>query len=121
EIDADPERIGQVLRNLLNNAIKHTPAGGHVDVGACTRGSVIEVSVKDSGPGISPDHLPHIFDRFYRADQSRARSTGGTGLGLAIVKEMVEMHGGHVRAESTPGVPACGSGATFYFTLPLLT
>jgi signal transduction histidine kinase len=114
EIDADPERIGQVLRNLLNNAIKHTPAGGHVDVAACTRGSMIEVSVKDSGPGISPDHLPHIFDRFYRADQSRARSTGGTGLGLAIVKELVEMHGGQVRVESTPG-----NGAAFYFTLPL--
>jgi signal transduction histidine kinase/type II secretory pathway pseudopilin PulG len=114
EIDADPERIGQVLRNLLNNAIKHTPTGGRVDVAACTRGSVIEVSVKDSGPGISPDHLPHIFDRFYRADQSRARSTGGTGLGLAIVKELVEMHGGQVRAESTPG-----HGAAFYFTLPM--
>ncbi len=114
EIEADPERIGQVLRNLLNNAIKHTPEGGHVDVGACTRGSMIEVSVKDSGPGISPDHLPHIFDRFYRADQSRARSTGGAGLGLAIVKELVEMHGGQVRAEST-----LGHGAAFYFTLPL--
>jgi signal transduction histidine kinase len=152
-IEADPERIGQVLRNLLNNAIKHTPAGGHVDVSACVQWAVgsgqwadddsspsahrpttgrralhtahrtlptpsvgfLEVSVKDSGPGIAPEHLPHIFDRFYRADQSRARSTGGAGLGLAIVKELVEMHGGHVRAESTPG-----QGAAFYFTLPLL-
>jgi len=140
EIEADPERIGQVLRNLLNNAIKHTPPGGHVDVEAHVEFGIVnaefgmkpdllhashsaftipnsaflEVSVKDSGPGISADHLPHIFDRFYRADQSRARSTGGAGLGLAIVKELVEMHGGQVRAESTPG-----HGAAFYFTLPV--
>jgi signal transduction histidine kinase len=125
EIEADPERIGQVLRNLLNNAIKHTPPGGHVDVAAHVEdvptsgtefGTFLEVSVKDSGPGISADHLPHIFNRFYRVDQSRARSTGGAGLGLAIVKELVEMHGGHVRAESTPG-----QGAAFYFTLPVRT
>jgi signal transduction histidine kinase len=113
-VDADPERIGQVLRNLLNNAITHTPAGGSVDVTAHTVGGEIEMSVRDTGPGISAEHLPHIFDRFYRADQSRARSTGGAGLGLAIVKELVEMHGGHVRAESTPG-----HGAAFYFTLPV--
>jgi signal transduction histidine kinase len=115
-VEADPERIGQVLRNLLNNAITHTPSGGHVDITASTNDSEIEVSVRDTGSGISPDHLPHIFDRFYRADQSRARETGGSGLGLAIVKELIEMHGGHVRAESTPG-----HGATFYFTLPIRT
>jgi signal transduction histidine kinase len=113
-IEADPERLGQVLRNLLSNAITHTPAGGRVDVEARRRSGEIEVCVRDTGPGISEEHLPHIFERFYRADQSRRRSTGGAGLGLAIVKELVEMHGGHVRAESTPG-----HGASFFITLPV--
>lgn len=114
DVEADPERIGQVMRNLLNNAITHTPAGGSVNVSAHSDGNQIEVSVCDTGPGISPEHLPHIFDRFYRADQSRARITGGAGIGLAIVKQLIEMHGGRVRAESTPG-----AGASFYFTLPV--
>ena len=113
-IEADPDRLGQVLRNLLNNAVTHTPAGGHVNIEACRRSGEIEVRVSDTGPGIAAEHLPHIFERFYRADQSRRRSTGGAGLGLAIVKELVEMQGGHVRAESPPG-----QGASFYVTLPL--
>jgi signal transduction histidine kinase len=114
EVKADPERTGQVLRNLLNNAITHTPAGGSVTVGARAADGELEVSVRDTGVGIAPEQLPHIFNRFYRADQSRARSTGGAGLGLAIVKELVEMQGGHVRAESTPG-----EGSRFYFTLAI--
>jgi two-component system sensor histidine kinase BaeS len=114
DIKADPDRLGQVLRNLLNNAVTHTPAGGHVGVEAHTQSGEIEVCVSDTGPGISEEHLPHIFDRFYRADQSRRRSSGGVGLGLAIVKELVEMQGGRVRAESLPG-----QGAAFYITLPL--
>jgi two-component system sensor histidine kinase BaeS len=111
---ADPGRLEQVIRNLLNNAITHTPAGGQVGVAAQSRDGEIEVCVSDTGSGISAEHLPYIFDRFYRADQSRTRSTGGSGLGLAIVKALVEMHGGHVRAEST-----FGHGASFYVTLPL--
>jgi signal transduction histidine kinase len=102
-----------VLRNLLDNAITHTPAGGTIRIAARANAGEVEMSVMDTGAGIDPQHLPHIFDRFYRADGSRARSTGGAGLGLAIVKQLVELHGGRVWAESTPG-----HGATFHFTLP---
>lgn len=112
-VQVDSARIGQVLRNLLENAITHTPAGGEVRITASAANGEIEVKVADTGVGIAPDHLPHIFDRFYRADASRARSTGGAGLGLAIVRQLVELHGGRVWAESTPG-----EGATFFFTLP---
>ncbi|MEJ5197508.1 MAG: ATP-binding protein, partial [Anaerolineae bacterium] len=112
-VEADPERIGQVLRNLLNNAIAHTPAGGHVSITARVVGQQVAVSVHDTGTGISPEDLPHVFERFYRADKSRARQTGGAGLGLAIVKQLVVAHGGQVSAESEPG-----RGSTFTFTLP---
>jgi two-component system, OmpR family, sensor histidine kinase BaeS len=111
-VEADPSRIGQVLRNLINNAITHTPSGGKVTISANTTEGTVEVQVQDTGTGIQPAHLQHIFDRFYRADGSRARSTGGAGLGLAIVKQLVELHGGQVRATSTPG-----QGSTFSFTL----
>ncbi|MBI3362476.1 MAG: ATP-binding protein, partial [Chloroflexi bacterium] len=113
-VNADPERIGQVLRNLLTNAVAHTPSGGRIIVSARTDGGSIEVRVKDTGEGIAQEHLPLLFERFYRADPSRARATGGSGLGLAIVKQLVEAHGGQVWAESAPG-----DGATFIFTLPL--
>lgn len=113
-IEADPARIGQVLRNLVENAITHTPEGGTVTVAARETNQEIEVRVADTGVGIAPDHLPHIFDRFYRVDGSRARSTGGTGLGLAIVKQLIELHGGRVWAESKEG-----EGATFFFTIPI--
>ena len=113
-IEADPERIGQVLRNLINNAVTHTPPGGEIIVSARNDGPDIEVSVHDTGVGIAAEHLPLVFERFYRADGSRTRSTGGAGLGLSIVKHLVELHGGHVRAESTPG-----EGSTFIFTLPI--
>lgn len=116
EVDAD--RISQVLANLLSNALRHTPSGGRITLetrkvqdGAEPR---LQVSVADTGPGISPEDLPYVFDRFYRADKSRARSTGGTGLGLAIVKQLVEAHEGRVCVQSE-----FGRGATFCLTLPL--
>jgi signal transduction histidine kinase len=112
-VDADPKRLGQVLRNLLANAVRHTPAGGQVTVAARARGGAVEVAVRDTGEGIAPAHLPYVFERFYRADRSRARATGGAGLGLAIVKQLVEAHGGRVAVASAPG-----QGATFTVTLP---
>ena len=113
EARADRERLGQVLRNLLSNAVTHTPDGGAVTVTARPADEVVEIAVRDTGPGIAPEHLARVFDRFYRADPSRARATGGSGLGLAIVKQLVEAHGGEIRAESEPG-----GGAVFTFTLP---
>jgi signal transduction histidine kinase len=110
---ADRERLAQVLRNLLANALTHTPAGGTVRVSVRPDPDGATVEVADTGEGIAPDHLPHVFDRFYRADPSRARATGGAGLGLAIVKQLVEAHGGRVSAASRPG-----AGARFSFTLP---
>jgi signal transduction histidine kinase len=165
-VAADPARVGQVLRNLLNNALTHTPPGGHIVVTATTiqqqltpdldkdketgrqgdretrrqgdkatrrqgdshhtslpvaqspsrpvAQSVVAVSVRDSGSGIAAEHLPNIFERFYRVDRSRSRATGGAGLGLAIVRQLVQAHGGCVWAESPPG-----AGAVFTFTLPI--
>jgi len=113
-VDADPGRVGQVLRNLLNNAILHTPAGGTITLSARPDAGTVAVSVRDTGVGIPPEHLPNVFERFYRADRSRARATGGAGLGLAIVKQLVMAHGGSVAVES-----AVGRGSTFTFTLPV--
>lgn len=109
----DPLRVQRVLVNLLQNALRHTPPGGRVGVQAREAGALVEVRVTDSGEGIDAGALPRIFDRFYRADPSRAREHGGAGLGLAIARGLVEAHGGHIWAESTPG-----QGATFRFTLP---
>ena len=114
KIEADPERVAQILRNLLSNAITHTPVGGEIFVNAWVEEDEVRVSVQDSGEGVAAEHLSNIFERFYRADASRARATGGTGLGLAIVKQMVQAHGGRVGVESHPGQGAC-----FTFTLPL--
>jgi signal transduction histidine kinase len=111
---ADPRRIGQALRNLLSNAITHTQAGGTVRVSARDAGADIEFMVRDTGQGIDPEHLPYIFERFYRVDSSRDRATGGAGLGLAIVKQLILAHGGRIRAES-----AAGQGTTIHFTLPI--
>lgn len=111
--DVDPERIGQVLRNLLSNAILHTPSGGEIDIIARAEGKWATVAVKDTGEGIPPEHLPFVFDRFYRVDKSRSRLTGGVGLGLAIAKQLVEAHGGEIRVQST-----LGQGSIFSFTLP---
>jgi two-component system, OmpR family, phosphate regulon sensor histidine kinase PhoR len=111
---ADPQRLRQVLSNLIDNAIKYGKAGGSITVTAHTTGdSIIELSVRDDGPGIPPEAKERIFERFYRADKARSRDQGGTGLGLAIVKNVVQAHGGDVRVESTPG-----QGAEFFFTLP---
>jgi two-component system, OmpR family, phosphate regulon sensor histidine kinase PhoR len=114
QVEGDPSRVEQVLANLVDNAIKYGRPGGNVTLDA--RGSadgLIEVSVVDDGPGIPPDAIERIFERFYRADKARSREQGGTGLGLSIVKHIVQSHGGKVWAASEPG-----RGATFFFTLP---
>ena len=113
-VHADPERIGQVLRNLLSNAVTHTPDGGAVTVSAEAGAVSVRVSVRDTGEGIAAKDLPYIFERFYRADKSRSRATGGAGLGLAIARYLVEAHGGQIAVESQ-----LGAGSTFSFTLPL--
>jgi len=115
-VDVDPERVGQVLRNLLDNALTHTPAGGKIAVTAGASGRWVEVSVQDTGDGITAEDLPHVFERFYRADKSRSRATGGAGLGLAIARQLVEAHGGEIGAQSD-GVP--GRGTRFSFRLPV--
>lgn len=117
-VNADADRIRQVIGNLLSNALRHTLSGGRVTVRATTGAndhSSIRVEVIDTGSGIAPEDLPHVFDRFYRADKSRSRSSGGSGIGLAIVKQLVEAHGGTVGVESL-----IGQGATFFFSLPVL-
>lgn len=113
-LDVDAERIGQVLRNLLNNAFTYTPQRGVIAVDAHRHNGSIEVSVFNTGEGIASEHLPYLFDRFYRADKSRTRATGGSGLGLAIVKQLIEAHGGSVWAESK-----VGEWAKFTFALPV--
>jgi signal transduction histidine kinase len=113
-VDVDPGRIGQVLRNLLYNAYLHTPTGGRIAVAAQVQGPMVAVSVADTGLGISADDLPHVFDRFYRGDKSRARHTGGAGLGLAIVRQLVIAHNGNVSVTSETG-----QGSVFSFTVPV--
>lgn len=110
---ADAERLGQILRNLLNNAITNTPAGGEILISARETDSKVEVCVEDTGNGIAPEHLPYVFERFYRADKSRTRLTGGAGLGLAIVKQLVEAHGGEISITSQ-----VGEGTAVTFTTP---
>ena len=102
-VEVDPDRIQQVLLILLDNAIKHTPVGGRVDVRVRTDGGMAVAEVVDTGSGIAPEHLPRIFDRFYRAEKARSREAGGTGLGLAIAKMLVDAHGGQLAISSTPG------------------
>jgi signal transduction histidine kinase len=113
EVDVDPDRMAQVLGNLLSNALRHTPPGGEIKLAAGLTDGAIELRVQDSGPGVDPQDLPHLFDRFYRADRSRQRETGGSGLGLAIARTIVELHGGRIRAESAPG-----EGAAMIIHLP---
>ena len=102
-IAADPDALRQVLTNLLDNALRHSPTGGRITVSLESAPGGVIVSVADTGSGIAPNHLPRIFERFYRADPGRSREEGGTGLGLAIVKHLVEAHGGRVEAQSTLG------------------
>lgn len=110
---ADELRMAQILDNLLSNALHYTPAGGHVVVGARPRAGCIECFVQDSGAGIAQEHAQQVFERFYRADPSRSRSTGGSGLGLAIVKSLVEALGGTIGVDSV-----LGHGSRFTWTLP---
>jgi PAS domain S-box-containing protein len=114
DIDADPNRLHQVVWNLISNAIKFTPKGGRVDLAARCVDSNIEIQVRDTGIGIKPEFLPHVFDRFRQADASLTRREGGLGLGLAIVRHLVEAHGGSVHAES----PGEDKGTTFTVVLP---
>ena len=102
-VRADPDALRQILTNLLDNSLRHTPAGGRITCRIVRDEAGTAVSVADTGSGISREHLPRIFERFYRADTSRSREEGGTGLGLAIVKHLVEGHGGRVSAESERG------------------
>ena len=114
KVQADEQRIAQVLFNLMSNALRHTPLSGTITISAELRDERVLVSVRDTGTGILPEDLPHVFERFYRADRSRARSTGGSGLGLTISKQIIEAHGGQVWAQSW-----LGAGSTFAFSLPL--
>ncbi len=113
--EVDPDRVDQVLGNLLDNAMRHTPPGGEVMVrlDPDVLRHEVRVTVRDTGEGIPEKDLPNIFERFYRADRARTRADGGSGIGLAVVKQLVEAHGGRVWAESQPG-----KGATFGFVLP---
>jgi two-component system phosphate regulon sensor histidine kinase PhoR len=110
---ADSDRLQQVLGNLVSNAIKYGRSEGRVEAGGRVVNGVIEISVHDDGPGIPPEALERVFERFYRVDKARSREQGGTGLGLSIVKHIVQSHGGKVWARSE-----LGKGATFFFTLP---
>lgn len=114
QVNMDRTRIEQVMSNLLQNAIAHTPAEGRVDVSIEESEEAVSVTVADTGEGIHSDELPHVFDRLYRVDPSRTRSTGGAGLGLTIAKQLVEAHAGAIRVEST-----LDKGSKFTFTLPL--
>lgn len=115
-IEADGQRLNQVLLNLLDNALRHTPASGSVVVSLHADDDHVYVTVADNGAGIPAADLPHVFDRFYRGDRSRARSTGGSGLGLAIARQIVEAHGGCMWVDSPP--PGAAHGAEFGFMLP---
>ena len=111
---ADADRLEQVLTNLVDNALKYTPPGGRVEVQVAAVSGEVEVVVNDTGKGIRPEDLPHVFERFYRSDRSRTRGSGGTGLGLAIAKHIVEAHGGRISVSSRPN-----EGTTFTVTIPM--
>ena len=115
-VQAEPDRLKQVVLNLVDNALRYTPPGGQIALSAMPdeAARTVRIQVRDTGPGIAPEDLPHIFDRFYRGDPSRARATGNTGLGLAIARAIVEAHHGKIEVQSTPG-----AGATFTVSLPV--
>jgi len=113
-VSVDPDRLGEVLANLLGNALRHTPAGGTVTLAVERADDDVMLTVTDSGEGLAPDDLERVFERFYRADRSRSRDQGGSGIGLAIARALVEAHGGQLWAES----PGKGKGARFVCRLP---
>jgi len=113
-IRGDPDRLAQIVVNLVDNALRNTPAGGSIDVGVHRRGETVSLRVSDTGVGIPYGDLPHVFERFYVVDRSRARGSSGTGLGLSIVKHIVEAHGGSATAQSE-----LGYGATFTCEFPV--
>ena len=114
-IDADPTRIEQIITNLLDNALKYTAPGGHIRIEVATRGDEVSLAVSDSGVGISPDLLPHVFDVFVQGESTLDRAQGGLGIGLALARQLIELHGGRIEAES--GGP--GAGSTFTVRLPV--
>ncbi|WP_230977327.1 HAMP domain-containing sensor histidine kinase [Georgenia yuyongxinii] len=114
-LDADVDRMGQVLTNLLDNALRHTPAGGTVQLTVQGASGRVRISVADTGEGIAPEHVPHVFERFYRADTARDRAHGGSGVGLAIVRSITHAHGGTATASSA----GLGEGAMFTVDLPV--
>ncbi len=114
EIHVDPERMAQVLGNLISNALRYTPDGGRIVLAARAQGQAVALAVQDNGEGIAADVLPHVFDSFYRGDLSRGQPDGESGLGLAIAKSIVEAHGGTISAAST-----LGQGTTITVTLPV--
>jgi two-component system sensor histidine kinase BaeS len=114
-VRADGDRTGQVLLNIVGNALHYTPGGGMVRVLARHEGTEVHLAVEDTGIGLRAEHLPHLFERFYRVDRSRSRVGGGSGIGLTIAKHLVEAQGGRIWAES----PGPGKGSTFHFTLPV--
>jgi signal transduction histidine kinase len=113
EIDGDADHLCRVFVNLLQNSLRHTPADGQITLRARAEGESAVVRVIDTGEGISPEHLPHLGERFYRVDEARARRTGGTGLGLAISRTIVEAHGGQLSIDSE-----VGHGTTVTVSLP---
>ena len=115
-LNLDPARLEQILGNLLSNALRHTPDGGKIIVRTARSNGVVQIRIADNGPGIPEDDLPHIFERFYRADRSRSRSEGGSGLGLTIARQLAEAHGGALTAANAPE-----GGAVFTLSLPDMT
>lgn len=113
-VKADRDRLAQVMGNLLGNALRYVPEGGSITVRVMSQGREVIVSVADDGPGVSPENLPHLFERFWRGDRTRRRATGGSGLGLTIARSLVEAHGGRIWAQSVEG-----QGSTFTFALPV--
>lgn len=113
-INGDRDRLKQVLLNLVDNAIKYTPQGGQVTLGLTKDDAWVQIFVRDTGIGIAADHIPNLFDRFYRVDKARSRDAGGTGLGLAIAKSVIDAHNGKIQVESN-----VGQGSTFTVWLPL--
>lgn len=113
-VEADSTALKLVLKNLIENAIQHSPEGGRVWVAWKLEGAWVRIEVRDEGEGIPPEHLPHIFERFYRVDKSRSRQSGGTGLGLTLVRELLAAHGASIQVESQ-----VGQGSVFWFRLKL--